>query len=62
LNNPVAIADHQTGAVHFLYCVEYARCFYQRSDDDGETFTEPSDPITPYRGHQFEPCARKGHG
>ena len=35
LNNPVAIPDHQTGAVHFLYCVEYARCFYQRSDDDG---------------------------
>ena len=27
------------GAVHFLYCVEYARCFYVRSDDDGETFS-----------------------
>lgn len=23
LNNPVAIADRKTGAVHFLYCVEY---------------------------------------
>ena len=41
LNNPVAIADHRTGAVHFLYCVEYARCFYRRSVDDGQTFTEP---------------------
>ncbi len=43
INNPVAIADHQTGAVHFLYCIEYARCYYMRSDDDGETFTAPID-------------------
>jgi hypothetical protein len=21
--------------VHLLYCVEYERCFYRRSDDDG---------------------------
>ncbi|MFO0808555.1 MAG: sialidase family protein [Gemmataceae bacterium] len=41
VNNPVAIPDATTGAVHFLYCVEYARCFYQRSDDDGKTFGEP---------------------
>jgi sialidase-1 len=40
LNNPVAIAD-RSGAVHLLYCVEYARCFYRRSDDDGVTFSEP---------------------
>lgn len=38
LNNPVAIAD-RNGAVHLLYCVEYARCFYRRSDDDGVTFS-----------------------
>jgi Neuraminidase (sialidase) len=38
INNPVAIADRKRGVVHFLYCVEYARCYYQRSDDDGETF------------------------
>jgi sialidase-1 len=41
VNNPVAIADRQTGAVHFLYCVEYMRCFYLRSDDDGVTWTKP---------------------
>jgi sialidase-1 len=40
-NNPVAIADQQTGALHFLFCLEYARCFYLRSDDDGATFTKP---------------------
>jgi sialidase-1 len=41
VDNPVAIVDHQTGAVHFLYCLEYMRCFYMRSDDDGVTWTEP---------------------
>jgi sialidase-1 len=39
-NNPVAIAD-RNGAVHFLFCVEYMRAFYMRSDDDGKTFSEP---------------------
>ena len=41
VNNPVAIVDYETGAVHFLYCLEYMRCFYMRSDDDGATWTEP---------------------
>lgn len=45
LNNPVMIAD-PGGAVHFLYCVEYARCFYARSDDEGATFSAPVE-ITP---------------
>jgi sialidase-1 len=39
-NNPVAIAD-RGGAVHFLYRVDYYRCFYLRSDDDGPTFSKP---------------------
>lgn len=43
VNNPVAIADMETGAVHFLYCVQYARCYYMRSDDDGATFSAPVD-------------------
>ena len=41
VNNPCAIADPFSGAVHFLYCVDYARCFYTRSDDDGVTFAKP---------------------
>ena len=40
-NNPLLIADHQTGAVHFLFCQEYMRCFYCRSDNDGRTFSTP---------------------
>ena len=40
-NNPIAIADPVGSAVHFLYCVNYARCFYMRSDDDGRTFSQP---------------------
>lgn len=39
-NNAVAIAD-SNGAVHMLFCLEYMRCFYQRSDDDGLTWSKP---------------------
>jgi len=39
-NNPVAFADRD-GAVHMLYCLEYMRCFYIRSDDDGITWSAP---------------------
>src|SRR4051812_17246360 len=46
VNNPVAIVDRRGGAIHFLYCVEYARCYHMRSDDDGLTFSAPVD-ITP---------------
>jgi sialidase-1 len=43
INNPVAVADHKTGQIHFLFCVEYGRCFVMRSDDDGKTFTKPKE-------------------
>src|SRR5215475_5281298 len=49
-NNPVAIADHRTGAVHFLFCLEYARCFYMRSDDDGATFTKAVEITSTFEG------------
>jgi sialidase-1 len=42
-NNPVLIADKKPGVVHFLYCVEYSRCFYSRSTDDGKSFSKPRD-------------------
>ena len=43
VNNAVAVVDRVTTSLHFLYCVEYARCYYMRSDDDALTFTEPVD-------------------
>lgn len=42
LNNPVAIVDDK-GTVHFLFCLEYARCFYMKSEDDGKSFSKPVD-------------------
>ena len=39
-NNPVAIPD-ANGAVHLLFCLEYMRCFYMRSDDDGVSWSKP---------------------
>ena len=53
-NNPVLIAD-RNGAVHMLFCLEYMRCFYQRSDDDGLTWTTPVDITATFEGF------RRGH-
>jgi sialidase-1 len=54
VNNPVAIVDRETGAIEFLYCINYARCFSMRSTDDGVTWSEPVDITTafePFRKH-----------
>ncbi len=53
VNNPVAIVDRTTGAIEFLYCINYARCFSMRSTDDGVTWSKPVD-ITA----TFEPFRR----
>src|ERR1044072_6044558 len=41
-SNPVLIADRD-GTVHMLFCLEYMRCFYQRSTDDGLTWGAPTE-------------------
>ncbi|HRH96412.1 MAG TPA: sialidase family protein [Prosthecobacter sp.] len=41
-NNPVLIAD-KDGTVHMLFCLEYERVFYQRSEDDGLSWSKPSE-------------------
>lgn len=54
VNNPVAIVDHETGAIEFLYCVNYARCFSMRSTDDGLTWSQPVEitaAFEPFRKH-----------
>jgi sialidase-1 len=52
VSNFVMIADRHTAAVHALYCHNYARVFYMRSDDDGATFSSPVEitpSLLPYR-------------
>ncbi len=54
VNNPVAIVDRTTGAIEFLYCINYARCFAMRSTDDGLTWSDPIDitaTFEPFRRH-----------
>jgi len=46
LHNCNTIVDHVNNAVHVLFCSNYARAFYMKSMDDGETFTDPIE-ITP---------------
>ena len=43
-NNPVMFADGDV--VHFMYCSNYSRVFYCRSEDRGETWSKPVE-ITP---------------
>lgn len=43
VNNPVAIVDSKAGAIEFLYCLNYSRCFSMRSVDDGVTWSQPVD-------------------
>lgn len=40
-SNPVAIPGARPGEVHLVFCLEYMRAFYLRSEDDGMTFSEP---------------------
>jgi sialidase-1 len=48
-NNPVLITD-KNGAVHMLFCLEYMRAFYQRSDDDGVSWSTPIEITSAFDG------------
>ena len=51
-HNCVMISDRATGSVHCIFCLDYWRCFYMRSDDDGITFGPPreiTDVVAGYR-------------
>ncbi len=49
-NNPVAMPGKAKGTVHFVFCLEYMRAFYMRSDDDGLTFTTPQEITGAFEG------------
>ncbi len=41
-NNPVMIPDRRRpGTVHMVFNLEYMRAFYQRSEDDGRSWSKP---------------------
>ncbi|MDQ3622122.1 MAG: glycoside hydrolase [Verrucomicrobiota bacterium] len=52
-NNPVLIADRD-GTVHMLFCLEYMRCFYQRSTDDGVSWSTPVEVTSTFE--KFRPA------
>jgi len=45
-DNATPIVDYLTGEVHLLYQIDYAKCYYMKSVDDGATWSEAVD-ITP---------------
>ncbi len=42
-DNATPIVDYITGDVHLLYQMDYARCYYIKSSDEGATWTDPVD-------------------
>lgn len=40
-DNAMPITDYVTGEVHLLYQIDYARCYYTKSADDGLTWSQP---------------------
>ena len=66
-NNIVPIVDSERGVMHFLFCIEYARAYYMRSEDDGETFSTPVDITSTFEEFKSEYdwmviAAGPGHG
>lgn len=66
VNNPLMIVSGDN-TLHFIWCRDYERAFYQKSCDDGESFAEPVE-IT-YVFEKFRPqfdwkciAAGPGHG
>ncbi len=52
IGNFVMISDRKDGAVHALYCHNYARVFYMCSKDDGTSWSDPveiTDVFIPFR-------------
>ncbi len=42
-DNATPIVDYVTGEVHLLYQVDYAKCYYIKSEDEGKSWSEPVD-------------------
>ncbi len=40
-DNAMPITDYETGEVHLLYQIDYAKCFYTKSSDDGVSWEKP---------------------
>lgn len=54
VNNAVATIDRDTGQIHFLYCINYHRCYYIVSEDDGVTFSSPREITSTFEGFRSE--------
>lgn len=45
-DNAMPITDYITGEVHLLYQIDYAKCFYTKSSDDGVSWETPVEMTT----------------
>ncbi|MPQ43258.1 exo-alpha-sialidase, partial [Clostridium tarantellae] len=66
-NNPVMIADKNSGLVHLVYCIGYATAYYVKSLDHGVTWSTPVDITATFNEFKTEYnwvviAAGPGHG
>lgn len=54
INNFSCFADHMTGDVHILFCHDYARVYYMKSEDDCLSFSEPNDITSTFEAFRSE--------
>jgi sialidase-1 len=54
LHNCNTIVDRVNKTVHVLFCSNYARAFYMKSADDGETFTNPVEITSTFEAFREE--------
>jgi sialidase-1 len=60
--NLVMIPDRNTGAIHVIFELDYWRCFYLRSDDDGRTFSTPREISSVIAGYREKGLAWRAFG
>jgi len=60
--NLIMIPDRDTGSIHVLFEVDYWRCFYMRSDDDGATFSTPREITDVVAGYRQKGMAWRAFG
>ena len=53
-DNQMPVVDRVTGMVYMAFCVNYNRCFVERSGDDGATFSDPVEITSVFEGFRPE--------
>ncbi len=54
INNPLMVAEKDSGTVHFFYCFDYSKVYYRKSTDHGATWSSPVEMTGLFNGYKTE--------